>query len=185
MCVCVVYNCTGRRTTRRKDATRTHVSVSSEAPPAPPNVLDEGLPDPLPDPLDEPPDDPEQRVHGDPCGGGQRAPPLRRHDPVRVQPVHHVLGAPGVEAVPARQALVHEVVPPPRPPAHLAHEARLLATPRRRGQHQRVLVRRRQLHPRRHRRAARVHVEPARRAPEREALHGLAADVALAPKETT
>ena len=173
--------------------TRHIPSHSSEAPPAPPDVLDQGLADPLPDPLDEAAEYPEQRVHGDPGRGGDRAPPLRRHDAVLVQPVHHVLGAPGVEAVPARQAPVHAVVlarrrprgPPRRrrPPAHLAHEARLRAVLRR--QLQRVLVRRRELHPPRHRRAARVHVEPARRAPEREALHRLAADVALAPEEPT
>ena len=179
---------TRRRRARRRCNTHTRHTPfhSSEAPPAPPDVLDQGLADPL----DEAAEDPEQRVHGDPGRGGDRAPPLRRHDAVLVQPVHHVLGAPGVEAVPARQAPVHGVprrpAGPPRrrrPPAHLAHEARLRSVLRR--QLQRVLVRRRELHPPRHRRAARVHVEPARRAPEREALHRLAADVALAPEKPT
>jgi hypothetical protein len=152
--------------------------------PASPNAVDEGLPDALPDALDESADDPKQRVDGGPGGGGQRVPLLRRHDAVHVEPVDHVLGAPGVEVVPARQALVHALPRRPlRPPAHLAHEARLGAVLRRGRQEQRVLVHGGELHPPRHGGAARVHVEAARRAPEREAPHGLAADVALAAEE--
>lgn len=154
------------------------------ASPASPNALDEGLPDALPDPFDESADDPEQRVDGDPGGGGQRVLLLRRHDAVHVEPVHHVLGAPGVEVVSTRQALVHVLPRPLRPPAHLAHEARLrLPAAVVLCQQQRVLVHGGELQPPRHGRAARVHVEAARRAPEREPPHGLAAEVALAAEE--